>query len=322
MGTINYSTLRPFTKFNGLPKLMQPTQKLNGKIDKKTGRTFQFQPCDHPEWGVQLDPNNPYVQGRNYKHYSDDEMMYTVNKQYFRCPDFELDDNKTLMTAGCSHTYGVGSRDHEVWGSILSNMLDYKYWNLGVGGIGPDATLLLVQQFFEEGYVPDVLAVLWPTIERKLIITDASKNIENKITDFIIENNYKAKFDTDVFPWCGSMTVIRGDIGRSIKGHLLQSNQQLYFNFLQIRNTMILLCERYNVKLVEMFSCEEGIDIVTQRCMKKIPRVDYITGCGKDASKYGADHIDWGDVARDGCHFGVGPHTEIAKSFYSLIKSI
>lgn len=297
---------------SGLPTLMPSNKQINGKID---GNRFQFQPCDHPTQFT----NHDFP--RNLEDYRDEELLYTVNKQNFRSPEFNKDDaDNTVMTVGCSHTYGIGVRDFEVWGSRLTKKLKMNWWNIGVGGIGADACLYLVKQFFEEGYIPNKLAILWPSVERKFLIVEDDTQIDNALNDYILntstDNNHSntvrslnlwqfSSFAKDFMDSSDSANV-----KRAIKGQLLLSSQQSYYEFLLIRDYLIDLCALNDVEFAEMFTCTHGHELATKRSRRKVKTSNIVTGFTK--------HIDWSNLARDGQHFGRKPHNSMAMDFYRL----
>ena len=141
MGLLNYNTLRPFSNQSGLPRLAKLYKERNGNIKddihfgKMISRTFQYQPSDSPEF---------WKDGGNLVDYTEDEMLYTVNEHGFRGKKI-IQTDSILMTAGCSHTYGIGVNNAEVWGSNLADELDMYHINTGIGGIGPDTVALLIK---------------------------------------------------------------------------------------------------------------------------------------------------------------------------------
>ena len=310
MGNINYTTLRPFSSTpKGLPRLLQPYEDLNGKIE---GNTFQYQPSDAPGF---------WKDGGNLQDYTEDEMLYSINNRGFRGNKI-VKNESILMTAGCSHTYGIGVRDNEVWGHILAEHLDLYHINIGVGGIGCDSVALLIKQFIEEGVIPDTLAVFWPAWNRKMLVTDkAKKKLDDQITDFMIDP--KVKFDPFIFQFAATGNWSDGaksegphnqkDLNAAVKGHLLQTVQHNLFDFWFRRELVIELCARYNVKLIEAFLEPETTDYVKQNCNKKIPRLELYTKDTKDDFRV--------DLARDNMHFGAKAHSNLANKFANLVKT-
>lgn len=294
MGTINYTTLRPFSSIhNELPRLVKPNTEANGIIE---GKTFQYQPSDSPKY---------WQNGGNLRDYTHDEALYTVNEYGFRGNEIVQKDS-ILMTAGCSHTYGIGVRDNEVWGNKLAEDLGMYHINIGVGGIGCDTVVLLIKQFFEENIIPDTLVVLWPTLTRKLLVSDKTTSLDDEINNFFIQPN--AKSTSNVYQFTvGNSLPEQEDLKSAVKGYLLQSMQQNLLDFWMHREIVIALCSKHNVKLIEGFLEADTLNYVKQKCNKKIPRKEFYIG-----NNTNTDPWDW---ARDNMHFGPKAHTNIAKWF-------
>ena len=303
MGTLNYNTLRPFSSTpKGLPRLIQPYEDINGKIE---GNTFQYQPSDAPGF---------WKDGGNLQGYTEDEMLYSVNELGFRGNSI-VKNEPILMTAGCSHTYGIGVRNNEVWGHILSEDLDLYHINIGVGGIGCDSVVLLIKQFIEEGVIPNTLVVFWPHLNRKMLITDQVKKLDDQITDFLIDP--KVKFDPFIFQfgpdWDWAQAHEQKDLNSAIKGNLLQTKQQHLFDFWLYRELVIELCARHNIQLIEAYNELDTSEYVKQNCNKKIPRLSLYTPAGQPG--YGVD------LARDNMNYGAKSHSNLANKFANLIKT-
>lgn len=308
MGTINYHFLRPVgLAKSGLPQLMQPVETNNGNITKNRGYEFQYQPSDHPMWASEEYP-------RNLKDYDDDEVLYQVNEQSFRSVSFDRSVN-ALMSAGCSHTYGIGQRDSERWGYQTAQELDLVNWNIGVGGIGADVVALLIRQFFEEGYIPKVLCVLWPPHERALLMLKNPKgdlpwdfNYIHPVWQWLPNTDYKDadpnKFDIE-------------GIKTATKSHLLKSDEQMLYEFWIARQSVIDLCRIHNVQLVEMFSTFEARDYIKETCTQNVPTSPLVLGTGVEQGNE-SDYA-W-DLARDGMHYGFKSNQYIAKEFVSQIN--
>ena len=297
MGQLIYSTLRPLSITpKGLPRLLQPYEELNGKIE---GNTFQYQPSDAPKF---------WKDGGNLVDYTEDEMLYTTNKQGFRGNKI-VKDESILMSAGCSHTYGIGVRENEVWGSQLADKLGMYHINTGVGGIGADTVALLIKQFFEEGIVPDILAVAWPNVSRKMIVLDEQKSLDDQITDYIIEpsknpvsaHQYSVHIPTD---YKHVPPQKQNHYQSAVKGIQLQSEQQRLLEFWVYRELVIALCKNHNVKLIEVFLYNDTLEYVKERCINKIPRTVF---------------LEYPDYARDNMHFGYKAHSKLAKQLKELL---
>ena len=302
MGLLNYNTLRPFSNQSGLPRQAKLYKERNGNIEKDInfgkllGRKFQYQPSDSPEF---------WKDGGNLVDYTEDEMLYTVNEHGFRGKKI-IQTDSILMTAGCSHTYGIGVRENEVWGRQLADKLDMYHINTGVGGIGPDTVSLLTKQFFEEGIVPDILAVLWPNVSRKMVVLDQQKPIDDQIVDYIIEpgKNPVSIHQYSVHLATPDQEQNQYQYHSAVKGIQLQSEQQRLLEFWVYRELIIELCKSHNVKLIEGFLHTDSLDYVKERCRNKIPRTELLS---------------YPDYARDNMHFGRKSHKKLAEQFKEIL---
>ena len=309
MGNINYNFLRPLGNAKrGIPQLMQPYSSFNGVIQKlPRGYKFQYMPSDHPDYETSESP-------RNLNDYTDEEMMYSVNKQGWRCGDMIATDD-AVMTAGCSHTYGVGIRNDETWSFKLAKNFGLEQWNVGVGGIGPDVVALIVKQFFEEGYIPKVLCVLWPPHTRRLLMLDPREADITKKEQLMLDGN--TDFGHPVWQWSPNMEVPEGNvhdrhaIQRASKAHLLKSIAQGYYEFWQARELVIALCKAHDVPLIEQFSTADARDYIARTCTHNIPTSPSVMGYTEDC--------DW-DLARDGMHYGPVANRHVAKEFSRYIN--
>ena len=207
------------------------------------------------------------------------------------------------MSAGCSHTYGIGVRENEVWGSQLADKLGMYHINTGVGGIGADTVALLIKQFFEEGIVPDILAVAWPNVSRKMIVLDEQKSLDDQITDYIIE---PSKNPVSAYQYSVNMTQEnkQNQYQSAVKGIQLQSEQQRLLDFWVYRELVIALCKNHNVKLIEVFLYNDTLEYVKERCINKIPRTVF---------------LEYPDYARDNMHFGYKSHSKLAEQLKELL---
>jgi len=66
---------------------------------------------------------------------SDKKIQYTLNSQGYRCPEFdEINWEESIITLGCSNTFGIGLDDKDTYSSKLEKITNYPVINLGMGG--------------------------------------------------------------------------------------------------------------------------------------------------------------------------------------------
>jgi len=136
---------------NNFPRNVMPNytdkDSSNGRCELDGDRwRIQFVPTDSREnW--MTNGNRDYNDG----------MYYNLNKQLFRADDFIPTKNSNklkIMTAGCSHSFGIGVCDEDVYTSLLCKQYDAINWNISSGGSGNHIITLLIRQFFNLGYIP------------------------------------------------------------------------------------------------------------------------------------------------------------------------
>ena len=62
-------------------------------------------------------------------------VQYTLNSHGYRCPEFNtIDWQNTIVTLGCSNTFGIGVDDSEIYARLLQDKLGTPVVSLGMGG--------------------------------------------------------------------------------------------------------------------------------------------------------------------------------------------
>jgi hypothetical protein len=96
--------------------------------------------------------------------YRTKHISYNYNDNGHRCKnisDINL-DNYILFT-GCSHTEGVGLCLEDTFPYLLSQKMNYDYYNMGLGGIGLDILVYNLIIWFEKvKKPPKILIIQWP----------------------------------------------------------------------------------------------------------------------------------------------------------------
>ena len=336
MAIRNYSFINPWSGTKGLPKLSAPEPKSNGKMSTSNGFTkFQWCPTDTPK-AASDDYSNTH-----------DEMFYTVNRQNFRAEQFKKENDKpVLMCLGDSFTYGVGVRDNETWPSILADSMGMVNWNMGTGGASNQDIYLIFQQMISNGYIPDVVCIMWsfknrhivsrniisPLIEEKDIMPDGEHSKINAYSKLVSQTNTLKEINVaylDNAPWGNSSSGaadINGKISTNwedvnfdtsapedeslMKSALYTSihTDSDYLNFFIVRSAIANICKARGIKLRETF-----LDFHLQKLALAhiVPVEGWQTG--KDPINTYELHRD---SARDQQHYG--PKTLEAVATYYL----
>ena len=119
-----------------------------------------------------------------YGHFSDSKMprfnhsgldpkLYTINSHGYRCQEFptsSLVGKKNVVVLGCSHTFGIGTSDDELWVNTFENKLDAKkklrFWNLGQPGASGDLIVRILYAT-EKILFPSIILICWPHASRR-----------------------------------------------------------------------------------------------------------------------------------------------------------
>jgi hypothetical protein len=94
-------------------------------------------------------------------------ITYDYNSLGFRCKNHsELNDNYILFS-GCSHTEGVGLPLETTYPYLVSKEMNMDYYNLAVGGSGPDILFKNMVLFLSLiKHKPKVVIIQWPDQSR------------------------------------------------------------------------------------------------------------------------------------------------------------
>lgn len=75
------------------------------------------------------------------------KITYRYNSHGFRAPEF--DNQLAGIALGCSFTEGVGLPVEHTWPAVLSQMLDFPIWNLGIGGSSADSCFRVLDHYID-----------------------------------------------------------------------------------------------------------------------------------------------------------------------------
>jgi len=232
-----------------------------------------------------------------YGYYADNQLPqannpdYKTNSHGYRCPEFSPipDGGKNVVVLGCSHTFGEGLEQSEIWIQFLEELLDNKllrFWNLGQPGASPDKCVRILYGS-EKILFPKIIIVCWPVYSRRERLTNPPMNItgadnyvrqESEETDF---NNFlKCVFQIEKFAE--------------------YNNAETFHCFAQ-----------------EVYPVENLKNVFKDTSLAKCwPRWDHhrLPGAHRNINEKTS-------LARDGIHYGVEHHREFARLFYKQFGS-
>ena len=345
----DYSQMSPVTSHATLPRLVDyhsGNEAGNGIVEKlpNGGHHLQYVPSDHPKyWARERNKhllNIKSTQNCHLPYNNTGEMLYTTNNRNFRTPDNFEKSKPGLMSLGCSHTYGVGVRDHEAWPQRVATALNLPNWNLGSGGQSVDYCIWVARAFFDKGYIPKAVAVWWPDLYRTIILPDTANHMEEDIISTVIHGEQASTVPKEVFTFAPMDTITDAptEIQMVVKGHFAKSMIHILSEFLIKREYLILLCKAHNVPIVEYNKgCPEwtGSTSIAQAIDEKttypIPKVILVnpTDQGKDYEYYRKiNKLKDGEycpdifyeTARDGMHHSGTFMKEVADRFELSFK--
>jgi hypothetical protein len=111
--------------------------------------------------------NNNLVKMPNDWVYRTKKVTYQSNRLGHRSCDPDLLTDDYLLFGGCSHSEGVGLAIEDTYPSVVSKKLDRDYYNISIGGTGPDLLCHNIIMFITMLKVkPSCVIIQWPEIER------------------------------------------------------------------------------------------------------------------------------------------------------------
>lgn len=127
-----------------------------------------------------------------YGFFSDNELPkfapfkdYKTNSYGYRCPEFKKlqEGGKNIVVLGCSHTFGEGLEEEEIWVNILSKSLEDKHnikklqwWNLARPG-GNSDQMIRILYATENFLYPKIIIACWPVISRRERLDTEPENL-------------------------------------------------------------------------------------------------------------------------------------------------
>lgn len=225
-------------------------------------------------------------------HYADNELPRADNPDYetnslgYRCPEFQplSDGGKNVVVLGCSHTFGVGLEEGQIWCTQLSKLLEGKnlrFWNLGQPGASPDKCVRLLYGS-EKVLFPKIIIVCWPAISRRERLDHYPLDLTGNNPLLKTENDYT---DRHNFLKC-----------------VFQVEK-----FAEYKSATVFHC------FAEEVCNLTGVNALNETSLKT---------CWPIWDKHGTrESITTPSLAADGVHYGLEHHTNFAKRFHDKFKN-
>lgn len=230
-----------------------------------------------------------------------DRSNVKFNSYGYRSDEFiKVHDKKHILFSGCSHTYGVGLSDSEMWSRKLYNKIKEQedlsgYFNISNIGSSLIHQVLLLIKYCEEFGYPDYLVVGIPGIGRRyeFILEDLEyRQVINRViegVDLPELHKMRKDFELEMF---------------------------LYYNFLNY------LCKSNNIKLISFYH-----EFPTSYTPSILKHFDNFYDFNKDefysflyeyqkSNPSDPYHLE----ARDGMHYGIAVNQFIYEKLINFYK--
>ncbi len=118
---------------------------------------------------------------------------YKTNSYGYRCREFLPLPNggKNVVVLGCSHTFGEGLEEGEVWVNQVSKKSNkiLRWWNLARPGASADQMVRILYGT-EKIIFPKVIVACWPAWSRRERLDQSPQNLTSDNESLKTENNH------------------------------------------------------------------------------------------------------------------------------------
>jgi hypothetical protein len=231
-----------------------------------------------------------------YGYYSDDSIPkfsnpnYETNSLGYRTQEFSPlpEGKKNVVVLGCSHTFGEGLHNEEIWISLLEKKLNQKvlrFWNMAQPGASADLVTRILYAT-EKTIFPKIIIVCWPVNSRREKLGEVPVNLTNAEKELVVENEHT-------------------DHNNFLKNFFLVEKFAAY------NNCKTFHCFADEVYDVEQMNCYKNKSL--KNCWPKWSTIKTNLADRKLTSEP--------SLAADGKHFGVEHHEEFANLLFEVWRS-
>lgn len=109
-------------------------------------------------------------------------VSYTYNRLGYRCPDFDTKVQTSILTVGCSHSFGIGVPQEATFGELFANRLGLELgrpvvnWNLSVPGASNDYIARILHQTVDI-LNPHLILIMFTHLARREYVTILDKRL-------------------------------------------------------------------------------------------------------------------------------------------------
>lgn len=292
--------------------LFIPTKK-HAPFDNITQNALMFQ--DVLAW-PNPDENPNFYNLKHHDYHFNNWSDYSANDLNMRSPKFKK--SNTLLTSGCSHSWGVGIKDTLTWPNLVAENYGVGYSNVALPGSSVMFQVLNIFQYCNTFGKPKAIICMFPNFERIRVF------IENNILEGKTVTDYNFG-PADAFT---NRTINKPKITKlPANKDILVSENHAFYNSVCFIMILEKYCESNNISLA--WSSWEHAEY--NDAFKNIFN-NYISGsAGLNAQKIADcdNHIKLRDTftsiyeeAADGPggHFGVHWHKHVSELFINHIN--
>ena len=237
------------------------------------------------QYGHYSDNNIPKL------NYNDEFVNYKTNSYGYRCPEWSPlpTGKKNVVVLGCSHTFGVGLEENDVWVNQLYSLVDQtrlRFWNLGSPGASGDKIVRILYGT-EKILFPKLIIICWPLWSRRERLEKNTINLVNNDNRLKLENN-----ETDLNNFLKNVFFVE-KFAEKVEAKTFHCFAD--FNIHNIPNANVL----HTTSLKHCWPEWSKLKFESEKRIK----------------------INWPSRALDGVHYGVAHHKKFAELFYDYFKS-
>jgi hypothetical protein len=244
---------------------------------------------------------------------------YTTNDLRMRSPQFKK--NNSILTSGCSHTWGVGMKDTMTWPNFVAEHYNLGYSNVALPGSSIMFQVLNIFQYCSTFGNPKVILCMFPNFERIRVF------IENNI----LEGKTSTTYDFGPADAFTNEQIERPKITKlPANKNILVSENHAFYNSVCFIMMLEKYCESNNIKLLwSSWEHDEYNDVFSHIFNNYIPgsaglNAQTVAWCNNDEhDRLRNTFSDIYEHAADGPegHFGLHWHKHVSDLFINEINN-
>jgi hypothetical protein len=151
----------------------------------KTCKNYIFETDTNVFSWLDTDNKSNYIDNcKNFpnemENWKNKSLTYKLNRFGFRnqqsFDNIKSSKKTRALALGCSHTFGLGMPNEDIWPTIVSEKLQWEIINLGMPGGSLDSVFRILYTWFSR-FQPDYILIQEPTKERREFFLDNNEII-------------------------------------------------------------------------------------------------------------------------------------------------